>query len=198
MSPVQGMLEIVKDVVFDTLFVPENLRGGKGHLFCIPLGQYAGRQIKQYEDTSMLMAGSLPSPHKFLVRSFHCYLFDPDGGLIALGDRAWDGTFALDISCKRVKECSLRDMADANISHIIRSETRDCKHYNVQELETPTTKKDVAEFEAAISGNLPQRKDLFLIETMEAFTGSATFDYPTIVPLKAVFAMNGILGRAVC
>jgi hypothetical protein len=196
MSPVTGALEIVRDVVFDTLYAPENLHGGKGCIFCIPVGQYAaGRQVKQYDDTSMLMAGMLPSPCKFLIQSFHCHLFYPDGGLIPMGDHAWEGTFSMEINCRVVKELRLRDMADADVSHIIRRALRDQKWYNVQELENPLM--DKSEFESAIAGKLRDRKDLFLIETCEAFIGRVAFAHEIRVPLKAIFALNGICARAI-
>lgn len=193
--PERGMqLEIVRDAIFDTLFLPENLRAGKGILFCIPLGQYAGRQLKGYEHTSMYCAGMLDAPKKFLVQSIHCHLFDPDGGLIPLTDRVWDGSFALEISGKRVVERPLREMADANILRIIRNETRDQKYYNVQELENPL--KDNSEFYQAMHGKL-ERTDRFFIEQCECFTGEAFFARSINVPLTAIFALNGILGRAI-
>ena len=188
---------MVRDVVFDTLYAPENLRNGKGALFSIPVGQYGGprAQTKGYEDTSMLMAGMLPSPHKFLIQSLHCQLFDTDGGYIPTDDHVWDGTFALEINCKLTKICQLREIADANITHIIKSKVVNQKYYNIQEIENPL--QDYSELEQAVHGQL-KRRDRYLIETCECFTGRVTFDHPIRVPLKAVFALNGICARAVC
>jgi hypothetical protein len=197
MSQLSSMMELVRDVVFDTLYAPENLRNGKGALFSIPVGQYGGprAQTKGYEDTSMLMAGMLPSPHKFLIQSLHCHLFDPDGGHIPVSDYVWDGTLALEINYKVMKICHLREIADANIAHIIKSKVVDQKYYNIQEIENPL--QDFSEMEQAVRGQL-KRSDRYLIETMECFTGRVTFDHPIRVPMKAVFALNGICARAVC
>jgi hypothetical protein len=197
MSPLSAAMEIVRDVVFDTLYAPENLRNGRGALFSIPVGQYGGprAQTKGYEDTSMLMAGCLPSPHKFLVHSLHCQLFDPDGGYISVDDHVWDGTLALEINCRVMKICQLREIADANITHILKSKVVNCKYYNIQEIENPL--QDFSEMEQAVRGEL-KRSDRYLIETMQFFTGRVTFDHPIRVPMKAVFALNGICARAVC
>ncbi len=68
--PKPGVLQLVYDCLFDTVFLPENIGANLTYLFVIPIGNYAGRRLKQPSDTNMVCSGMLPAPEKFLIRSF--------------------------------------------------------------------------------------------------------------------------------
>jgi len=68
-------VEILKSKLYDTLFLPENLVKGKGHLFAVPIGQYAGRKIKSWEHTNLLCAGAMDAPRSFVMRQVRCAFY---------------------------------------------------------------------------------------------------------------------------
>jgi len=218
MSPVSGILEFVKDAIFDTAFVPENLYNGKCSLFVIPLGCYAGRNIKGYEHTNMLQAGCLDAPKKFLIKSFHCGLFE-SGNFVPSTHRVWDARFVLESMGEHIIESPLREIADQSIRELIRRGRREQKDCNIQEIVSPLT--DTAEFEKQIQisaayydarsrewlnqthhsarqvePELPKPSGM-LLEQQQCFHGRIEFDHPINVPIDVIVAMNGILARAV-
>ena len=64
-----------RDVLYDTLFLPENMPHDTAYMFVIPLGAYAGRKIKELEHTNMLMPGCLPAPEEFAIREMQCAFY---------------------------------------------------------------------------------------------------------------------------
>lgn len=82
-----------RDVLYDTLFLPENMPQNTAHMFTIPMGCYAGRKIKQLEHTNMQMTGCLPAPEEFSVREMQCAFYqcgewiDPLPGTLLLHQR---------------------------------------------------------------------------------------------------------------
>jgi hypothetical protein len=65
----------VKDCLYDTLFLPENMPHEISHMFVIPQGCYAGRKMKAVEHTNMQMCGCLPAPEEFGVREIRCAFY---------------------------------------------------------------------------------------------------------------------------
>jgi hypothetical protein len=65
----------VKDHLYDTLFLPENMPHEISNMFVIPVGCYAGRKIKELEHTNMQMCGCLPAPEEFGVREIQCAFY---------------------------------------------------------------------------------------------------------------------------
>jgi hypothetical protein len=52
-------LKTVRDCLYDTLFLPENMPHEKAYLFVNPVGQYAGRKIKGPDHTNILKGDHL-------------------------------------------------------------------------------------------------------------------------------------------
>lgn len=84
----------LKDCLYDTAFLPENLGSGSlVRMFQIPMGCYAGRKIKELEHTNMVMQGCLPAPEEFGIYDIRCGFYqggeylDPLPGKIELQQR---------------------------------------------------------------------------------------------------------------
>ena|SRR5579863_922265 len=69
------LMHIVKDHLYDTVFLPENMPNDKAYLFAIPVGHYAGHKIKTFEHTNMLVCGMLPAPESFHLREVKCAFY---------------------------------------------------------------------------------------------------------------------------
>ena len=192
----QGVLEIVKDSIYDTLFIPENLVNGRGVLFCIPLGQYAGRIIKQYEHTNVLCAGMLPAPNKFLVQSIHCCILSGTM-LIPTADRIWDATFTLESMMKAVLTCPLRDIADDDTMFLIAKEPENTDDKGIHEqVELANAYWRAHRFGETSDETVPEPNPLFF-DTCQNFIGRIKFEHPINVPLSVVIALKGLSARAV-
>lgn len=109
----------VRDTIFDTLFLPENLGNGfKATAFAIPLGQYAGHRVKQAEDTNMLMCGMLDAPCTFDVQGVGVWI----NGAVP-GDRWWNGTLFFQVNINPILSGPISDFADASLPKTIRDRT---------------------------------------------------------------------------
>lgn len=73
--PTEIKTKLLYDRLYDTLFLPENMPQNRAHLFAIPVGQYAGRKIKTFEHTNMVMPGCLPMPESFGIRQVKCAFY---------------------------------------------------------------------------------------------------------------------------
>lgn len=101
------------DTIFDTLFLPENLGSQSNiHAFCIPLGQYAGRRVKDIADTNMMMCGMLPSPDTFDVHGLAVQITD-DKGMVPTSDPCWDGVLTFQVNANQILGSALRSFDDA-------------------------------------------------------------------------------------
>lgn len=113
MPIIQGALQPKQGLIYDTIFLPENLCQRTCTAFCIPVGQYAGRLIKQFEHTNMLMAAMLPSPEKFTVQKISIAIKD-GYGFIGTENRWWDGEGKLQIYGES-QILRLRELADKTL-----------------------------------------------------------------------------------
>jgi len=204
----QGFLELVRSVVFDTLFVPENIVRGKSTLFVIPFGQYAGRTIKTLDHTSMLQCGMLDSPKKFLIRKLRIGFYDSAERFIPVSHRIWMGGFALETMGKPIIEGKLTDYASEGC-------WEDAKHLNNfvdqhqkrggQEL--PKNDPEGRLFQDVIDGKFSYGPNgekpyvlpniIELLEQQQPFHMTIYMDEPGNVPVVFCASMEGILARAV-
>ena len=168
----QGILKAQPGLIYDTLFMPENLSSGFARAFCIPLGQYAGRAIKQLEHTNMLCAGMLPSPEKFLLKKISC-AFRDDCGYINPTNRPWKGSLFFDKLMQTiVPRQELRRFADETL--LIRMKEKP-KELDFDELVPPRDSDGIT-----------------VIDTQEYFSVGVFLDYPINVPLELIIALEGV------
>jgi hypothetical protein len=192
----QGILELVKSAVFDTLFVPENLHNGKGLMFTIPYGQYAGRSIKDYQHTSMQCAAMLPAPQKFLVQKIRLGFYGYHG-FIPTSHRIWQGTFVLEASGLKIAAGTLLDYASEGCWE----EAQRLNQFvdgNSKKGGEPLPQDDatLALFQRVIEG----RRDpsiVTLLEQQQCFDLTVNIYEPGNAPVIFVASMEGILARAV-
>ena len=199
----QGILEIVKTAVFDTLFIPENLSRGKGMLFVIPVGQYAGRTTKQFEDTSMLMAGCLPAPHKFLMRKITLGFYREGDVYIPTSHRIWMGASFLLESCgKLLAQGKLVDYASEICLHEARR-LNDCVYEGKKGGEwfnrgdSPEGDAAADEFEKEVKRESVWPENPWLIETLQPFLMRVEIPQPGNAPVTLCASLEGYLARAV-
>jgi hypothetical protein len=76
--PTHGILEVLDDLVFDTLhtLAPRVGTRDREYMFVIPYGAIIqtndGPRTKEYAETSLCTAGCLPAPQKFAIRAIRC------------------------------------------------------------------------------------------------------------------------------
>ncbi len=123
----QGLMRFIKDCIFDTAFLPENVSAGRVMMFVIPVGQYAGRQIKNYHHTNMLQGGMMCAPEKFFIDSLHTSFVRSDlygkdfwAEEIPQQSKLWDGTLRLDSLGRTVREWQLRDLIDLKCVEMVK------------------------------------------------------------------------------
>jgi hypothetical protein len=107
------LMQIVKDHLYDTLFLPENMPNDKAYLFASPVGQYAGRKIKMFDHTNMVMGGMLPAPETFSIREVKCAFYQGGEYLDPL-----PGVLHLQVGIDRIASFSLSEIADAACSSL--------------------------------------------------------------------------------
>jgi hypothetical protein len=91
--PRTGHIEVLKGRIYDTLFLPDNMPNDKGYLFLLPLGQYAGRKIKQIEHTNMLQPGMI-FPESFSIRQLKCAFYQ-GGEFVSADSDLYEGDLQL-------------------------------------------------------------------------------------------------------
>jgi hypothetical protein len=94
-----------KGVLYDTLFLPENMPHEISNMFVIPLGCYAGGKIKEREHTNMQISGCLPCPEQFGVRGIKCGFYQGGERI----DPVW-GTLTLQIGLRKIKTFPLSEI----------------------------------------------------------------------------------------
>ena len=78
MSPIQGILEVLDDQLYDTVhtMAPRVNRGHRELMFVVPLGQVMqtneGPRVKQELETNMWESGMLSTSGEFVVRALRC------------------------------------------------------------------------------------------------------------------------------
>lgn len=167
----QGVLEIFKSRIYDTVFLPENVRLGQARAFTIPYGQYAGRVLKQKTETNMQICGMLPAPEKFVIERLCCALRD-GCGYIGTANRWWDGVIELETCGKRIIGGALRDFDDQKLLKRIHEERIPFdREMNYEDLAT--------------HGDM-------LLDQCQPFSCSIHFDHEVNVPMELVIALEGI------
>jgi hypothetical protein len=96
MTIVAGIMEIVESPLYDTLALPLELLGGRGHLFEHPLGAMfplggAQSRPKTNVETNLFEPGSLPAPQKFVVFAIRAALFSQAGALLPVSSPFYRG-----------------------------------------------------------------------------------------------------------
>jgi hypothetical protein len=86
-SPYAGYVEEITAPVFDTLFLPFEVRNNRAHLFCVVLGlnhpTKDGPQPKNEHDTNLYRPGMLDARRCMVVKSIDCHFVDAHGILPA-------------------------------------------------------------------------------------------------------------------
>lgn len=76
-------MEEVTLPVFDTLFLPSEVRNNRAHLFAVALGMMVntknGFQPKTENDTNLYCPGMLDAPRTMIVKSIDCHFVDEHG-----------------------------------------------------------------------------------------------------------------------
>jgi hypothetical protein len=113
-----------RDTLFDTLFLPDNLGSQSNiHAFTIPLGQYAGRRVKDVSDTNMLMAGMLPPPETFDVQELSVVIADGKGSMQAWESEWWrEGILSFRVNTLVVVSGPLSQFANERLFETIRKQ----------------------------------------------------------------------------
>lgn len=184
----QGILDIVHDVIYDTLFMPENLHQGRAMMFVIPLGQYAGRLVKQQEHTNMLQGGMMDAPKKFLIKNFHCALIDDSQGdprFVPTSHSLWNGKLHLESMGRRVRSFHLRAVADEKTLRLIKEPQRE------------VSKEELEQMEREMHWTSDQGPSDLLLEQCASFSVVTEFSQPINVPLRFVVALTGFLAQPV-
>lgn len=203
-------------MVFDTLFLPENLSPGdggfgswpvgRGILFVIPLGQYAGRTIKQWAHTSMLQCGCLDLPKSFLIQKIRLGIyqhqvssegFNPGemGRFLPTSDRLWlSSKFTLEKMRKVIAEGSLAKYASEDCwedARAINEMVFDQKSGGV-----PLATEDPAG-EAFWRTRQHEPENPWLIREQEPFHMYVDFPEAINTPMTFVACLEGIMARAI-
>lgn len=110
----QGLMETVKDKLYDTLFLPENMPKLQAYAFALPLGQYAGRKMKTWEHTNLLCSGAMDAPRSFAIREVKCAFFQ--GGEYM---HPFPGALSLFISGNLVRSWKLESISAEDCRSVI-------------------------------------------------------------------------------
>lgn len=114
MTPQSGTYKILKDHIYDTLFLPENMPDHIAYLFIIPLGQYAGRKIKMHDHTNMVLGGCLPAPERFSLREIKCAFYQ--GGEFI---EPFPGKIYVEKRMERVLACDVSGLIDTQCKSLL-------------------------------------------------------------------------------
>lgn len=194
----QGVMELVKTAVFDTLFVPENLCSGRALMFVIPYGHYAGREIKQFDHTSMLVSGAMECPNKFIALKLRLGFYD-HSGFISTEERIWQGVFSFETLGKIVLSGKLTDYASEGC-------WEEAKRLNHSVVEGRLGGESIPDDDPAAnlskellwgkSGDDNPRIIAFL-EQSQPFSMEVRLEHPGNFPVTFVASFEGIKARAI-
>lgn len=174
-----GHLEILRDRLYDTLFLPENMPNDKGYLFLNPLGQYAGRRIKQIEHTNMLQAGMMSSPEFFLIRKVKVAFYQ-GGEFVSPGSDLYDGDLQLITS---------PDHLEIRFTPLSGYASEDCRSV----IATPPSKYG----DGWLKYEHEHNPVIFQLETQRAFYFLLTLKNKPEVPTEFITVLEGDRGIAV-
>lgn len=112
-----GLMEIVRDVIYDRAPLGETYQ----RLFCHPVGMIVIPKnrpslLKTWEWTNMVMAGCLPAPNRFVIKSIRCVFLEPDGRPVPVTDPIyWQASLTLRVFMKQYWRSPVAYVADPMI-----------------------------------------------------------------------------------
>jgi len=118
---IMDIFEHVDTILFDTLSIPLGFSSrDRAHMFVQPIGVMApdprgigGYRPKLWTDTNMVLAGMLPAPCSFVIKSIRAALFNRLGELVPISSRYYRAACVdLRIAMKTYYQAPLWRLAD--------------------------------------------------------------------------------------